>query len=122
MQSSIEPNGPGDIVSAPSAWAAVQCHAPSPAVVNLKLAVACMCIPCVPYNRRRTVQRVCRNMSSLKLSALSVAALLAPTAEAAVRIEELSLEQLSDVVITSVSKREEALASAAASIYVITGE
>ncbi|HEX2827059.1 MAG TPA: TonB-dependent receptor [Burkholderiales bacterium] len=61
-------------------------------------------------------------MSSLKLAGFGAAALLAATADASVRIEELSLEQLSDVVITSVSKREEALASAAASIYVITGE
>jgi iron complex outermembrane receptor protein len=61
-------------------------------------------------------------MSSLKLAGFGAAALLAATADASVRIEELSLEQLSDVVITSVSKREEALASAAASVYVITGE
>jgi iron complex outermembrane receptor protein len=37
-------------------------------------------------------------------------------------LEPMSLEQLSNVVITSVSRREEALGSAAASVYVITGE
>src|SRR5687768_3027829 len=46
----------------------------------------------------------------------------AQPAYAAVRIEELSLEQLGDIVVMSVSRREESLRSAAASIYVITGE
>ena len=50
-----------------------------------------------------------------------LAMLFARPASAAV-IEDLSLEQLADVVITSVSRREEALGSAAASIYVITFE
>ncbi|WP_338759059.1 TonB-dependent receptor [Massilia sp. METH4] len=36
-------------------------------------------------------------------------------------IAELSLEQLSDIVITSVSRQEERLGNAAASIYIITG-
>ena len=58
---------------------------------------------------------------ALRIAGWCVAALLARPASAAV-IEDLSLEQLADVVITSVSRREEALGSAAASIYVITGE
>ncbi len=37
-------------------------------------------------------------------------------------LTELSLEQLADLVVTSVSRRDERLADAAASIYVITGE
>jgi iron complex outermembrane recepter protein len=51
-----------------------------------------------------------------------VAALLAQPVQAAVSIEEMSLEQLADIKVTSVSRREEALGSAAASVYVITGE
>ena len=51
-----------------------------------------------------------------------VAVLLTQPAHAAVSIEDMSLEQLADTVVTSVSRREEALGSAAASVYVITGE
>src|SRR3569832_2359472 len=37
-------------------------------------------------------------------------------------LSDLSLEQLSNIVVTSVSRREQSLGSAAASVYVITGE
>lgn len=37
-------------------------------------------------------------------------------------LSDLSLEQLSNIVVTSVSRREQSLGSAAASIYVISGE
>ncbi|HVL76172.1 MAG TPA: TonB-dependent receptor plug domain-containing protein, partial [Noviherbaspirillum sp.] len=41
---------------------------------------------------------------------------------AATRLVDLSLEQLSEIVVTSVSRRDERLSDAAASIYVIRGE
>ena len=50
------------------------------------------------------------------------ATLVATPLHAAVDTTEMSLEQLSDVVVTSVSRREESLGGAAASVYVITGE
>ena len=45
-----------------------------------------------------------------------------PERLAGLSLEELSLEQLAEIRITSVSRREERLAGAAASIYVITSE
>src|SRR5665647_241448 len=57
------------------------------------------------------------------LVALSAPAMAAPTHPvASADLAELSLEQLADVVVTSVSRREERLAEAAASIYVINAE
>ena len=47
---------------------------------------------------------------------------LAPSIAAAPDITELSLEQLTNVVVTSVSRREERLVDAPASIFVITAE
>ncbi|HVJ73911.1 MAG TPA: hypothetical protein VNB03_07775, partial [Casimicrobiaceae bacterium] len=41
---------------------------------------------------------------------------------AATNLADLSLEQLGNIVVLSVSRREESLAEAPASIYVITGE
>ena len=41
---------------------------------------------------------------------------------AATDLAELSLEQLSDIVVTSVSRRQERLGAAAASVYVISSE
>jgi iron complex outermembrane receptor protein len=46
----------------------------------------------------------------------------AATQLAAARLEELSLEQLTEIRVTSVSRREERLVEAPASIYVITAE
>ncbi len=63
-----------------------------------------------------------RRMFAL-LVALSAPAMAAPTHPvASADLAELSLEQLADVVVTSVSRREERLAEAAASIYVINAE
>lgn len=57
------------------------------------------------------------------LFACAFAACAAPAAHAQAReLVELSLEQLADIVVTSVAGREQRLAEAAASIYVISGE
>ncbi len=55
----------------------------------------------------------------------ALSALVAPEAFCAVsssELADLSLEQLANIVVTSVSRREESLAGAPASIYVITAE
>ena len=67
--------------------------------------------------RRSRLAHLCAH-----LAGVTIAALFSQPAQSAVSIEEMSLEQLADTVVTSVSRREEALGSAAASIYVITGE
>ncbi|MDB5865527.1 MAG: hypothetical protein JWO70_3333, partial [Betaproteobacteria bacterium] len=68
--------------------------------------------------------RACR--SRLERSAYVALALcwslVAAPLHAATDLTELSLEQLSDIIITSVSRREEPLGAAAAAVYVITGE
>jgi iron complex outermembrane receptor protein len=66
--------------------------------------------------RRRVEQRLVH--VALVLCSSFVAAPL----HAANDLAELSLEQLSNIVVTSVSRREEPLGAAAASVYVITGE
>src|SRR5690242_7779121 len=75
--------------------------------------------------------RPARNKKSLprRVVALAAAALwplvahaIAPTPAATPDITELSLEQLTNVVVTSVSRREERLVDAPASIFVITAE
>ncbi|HEX2829642.1 MAG TPA: TonB-dependent receptor [Burkholderiales bacterium] len=58
--------------------------------------------------------------AALALGALVLAPPHAAGAEA--RLSDLSLEELSNVVITSVSRHDERLSDAAASVYVITGE
>jgi iron complex outermembrane receptor protein len=60
-------------------------------------------------------------------SACACAVALAVEAQAAApqhlaQLADLSLEQLADIVVTSVSRREQRLADAAASVYVITGD
>src|SRR5690242_4125888 len=75
--------------------------------------------------------RPARNKKSLprRVVALAAAALwplvahaIAPTPAATPDITELSLEQLTNVVVTSVSRREERLVDAPASIFVISAE
>src|SRR5687767_6619046 len=61
------------------------------------------------------------------LIALVLAGLAAPAARgastvAAADLADLSLEQLSNIVVMSVSRRDERLGSAAASVYVISAE
>ena len=72
-----------------------------------------------------------RNKKNFPLRAAALAALaasplvahaIAPTLAATPDITELSLEQLTNVVVTSVSRREERLVDAPASIFVITAE
>jgi iron complex outermembrane receptor protein len=66
------------------------------------------------HHRAQLVQSLCAALLSQPVcAAIDVAQL---------GLEQMSLEQLSDIVVTSVSRREEALGSAAASVYVITGE
>ena len=67
----------------------------------------------------------CMRAAAAGAVAWTVLALTAGTASAAALLAsadlaELSLEQLGDIVVTSVSRREERLSDAAASIYVIT--
>jgi len=64
--------------------------------------------------------------AAVRVSALLAALLAAPAARAIVPaqnddIAELSLEELANIQVTSVSKRSESLSDAAASIFVITG-
>src|SRR4051812_16483789 len=56
------------------------------------------------------------------LAALPRVAAADVTVARAADLTELSLEQLSNIVVMSVARREESLASAPASIYVITAE
>jgi iron complex outermembrane receptor protein len=56
------------------------------------------------------------------LFAGAVLLLLLPAPSVAAELADLSLEQLSEVVVSSVSRREERLDRSAASVYVISGE
>src|SRR6476469_2652176 len=73
------------------------------------------------------LQRIARRALELAVAAvlaalpLRVAAADLVVARAA-DLTELSLEQLSNIVVMSVARRDESLASAAASVYVITAE
>jgi iron complex outermembrane receptor protein len=62
-----------------------------------------------------------RLAASLLAAAAALPAAAQPTT-AASRLADLSLEQLGNIVVLSVSRREESLAEAPASIYVITSE
>jgi iron complex outermembrane receptor protein len=62
-----------------------------------------------------------RLAASLFAAAVSLPAAAQP-ASAAASLADLSLEQLGNIVVLSVSRREESLAEAPASIYVITSE
>src|SRR5688572_8493727 len=62
---------------------------------------------------------------AILLCVLSLATARAPAAAptvAAADIANLTLEQLANVIVTSVSRREERLGQAAASVYVISAE
>jgi iron complex outermembrane receptor protein len=59
--------------------------------------------------------------SVLMVSACASAAMSGALAAPASELSDLSLEQLSNVVVTSVSRQEERLAKAAASIFIISG-
>src|SRR3569832_175154 len=58
----------------------------------------------------------------LLISACCVSVAAYANSPQARELSDLSLEQLSNIVVTSVSRREQSLGSAAASVYVITGE
>ena len=63
----------------------------------------------------------------MKKNCLALAALAWGTAasgqtQVAANLADLSLEQLSNIVVSTVSRREEPLAKAAASVYIITGD
>lgn len=74
--------------------------------------------------------RAARRLAASALALAALAALAAPAIAAArtaqppdvARLGELSLEELTDVVVTSVSKRPEPLAEAPAAVYVIGNE
>lgn len=70
----------------------------------------------------RIKKRLPRSIAALVATAPFAAHALAPSIAAAPDITELSLEQLTNVVVTSVSRREERLVDAPASIFVITAE
>jgi iron complex outermembrane receptor protein len=74
-------------------------------------------------NKTTTRGRDCRSRRYPTLVLAAVATLYGAAAHAAVTLEELvdlTLEQLAEIQVTSVSRREESLADAPASIYVIT--
>jgi iron complex outermembrane receptor protein len=56
----------------------------------------------------------------IALAAASWAAEIHPTAATILELKQLSLEELLDVEVTSVSRKEEKLFEAAAAVYVIT--
>ncbi|MFI4926004.1 MAG: TonB-dependent receptor plug domain-containing protein, partial [Vicinamibacteria bacterium] len=62
-----------------------------------------------------------RLAASVVAAAVSLPAVAQPTSVAA-NLADLSLEQLGNIVVLSVSRREESLAEAPASIYVITND
>ena len=84
-------------------------------------------VPCTPARRRSRVRATqsLRDRSLARawaLSHIAVALAAAAPACAARDLGELSLEELSQVEVTSASKRPEPLSQAAAAIYVITAE
>ena len=71
--------------------------------------------------RGPTIQRPSRFRAPAAAACLAVVTGLAGAAPQQDDIAELSLEQLSDIVITSVSRQKERLGNAAASIYIVSG-
>lgn len=74
--------------------------------------------------RERLPRRSCTSgrATALLVALLFAAGPFAIAQERIAQLADLSLEQLADIVVTSVSRREQRLADAAASVYVITAE
>ena len=79
----------------------------------------------MPPPKKNAPRRPCACATPIFFAIASVVFLIAPAAGNAQTLRELSdlsLEELSEVEITSVSKRPEALGNAAAAVYVITSD
>ncbi len=63
-----------------------------------------------------------KHLHRLRVSLLALAATWPVTLKAATDLTDLSLEDLLDVQVTSVSKKPQSLADAAAAVYVISNE
>lgn len=73
--------------------------------------------------RKRADLTAVRSATAVAVAFLLASTVLSPAGGQSLQdLNALSLEELSDVQITSVSKRPESLAKAAASIFVITNE
>ena len=79
-------------------------------------------MPIRPAVARAARERIGPRVAVALLSAAMSSHATGATTVAAADISDLTLEQLGNIVVTSVSKREERLASAPGSVYVISGE